>query len=126
MIKKKNPSKAKTKTSHLDQYELPERIIYLRELRKMTQQDLAAKAKISQSTVAHIEGGKKDPSLTTLKKIAAALEIHLAVLFASDSVHVFDLIRLRKEYDHVDKLNPTLYFALGKIVQYAREIEFIK
>lgn len=111
--------------SKLENYTLPERLKYLRERLEMTQADLATKAKISQSTIAQIESGKKDPSIATVKKIAQALDIHMAILFASDEVHVFDMRRLKDKYDHVDKLNPTLYFALGKVVQYARDIGFI-
>jgi transcriptional regulator with XRE-family HTH domain len=81
---------------------------------------------LSQSSIAQIEKGKKDPSISTLKKIAEALDVHLAVLFASDEVHVFDMPRLKAKYDHVDKLNDTLYAALGRLVQYARDIGFIK
>ncbi len=110
----------------IDRFELPQRITYLRERRNLTQADLAKAAGVSQSTIAHIENGKKDPSLSTLKKIAEALGVHMAVLFASDTVHVFDMERLKKKYTHVDKLNPTLYFALGKVVAYAREIGFLK
>lgn len=114
-----------TKKHGIDQYELPERISYLRERRNLTQAELAIAAGISQSTVAHIENGKKDPSLSTLKKIAIALDVHIAILFASDNVHVFDMQRLKQKYDNVDKLNPTLYFAVGKVVQWAKEIGFI-
>jgi transcriptional regulator with XRE-family HTH domain len=114
------------KGSGIDRFELPERITYLRERRNLTQGELAKNAGVSQSTIAHIENGNKDPSLSTLKKIAEALDVHMAVLFSSDQVHVFDMERLKKKYDNVEKLNPTLYFALGKVVAYAREIGFLK
>src|SRR5271170_4229218 len=90
-------------------FSLPDRIQYIRqERRHLTQSELAKLAGVSQSTIAQVENGKKDPSISTLKKIASALDVHMAVLFASDDVHVFDMGRLRKKYDHVDKLNPTL------------------
>jgi transcriptional regulator with XRE-family HTH domain len=111
----------------ISQYTLPERVQYIRqELRQLTQAQLAKASGVSQSTIAQIEKGKKDPSISTLKKIAAALDVHLAVLFATDDVHVFDMVRLKEKYNHVDKLNPTLYTALGRLVQYARDIGFIK
>ncbi len=91
----------------------------------MTQGELAKRAKVSQSTIAQIESGKKDPSIATVKGIAEALEVHMAILFASDDVHVFDMKKLKREYDHVDKLNETLYYAIGRVVQYAKEIKFI-
>jgi transcriptional regulator with XRE-family HTH domain len=119
--------KAKGPNYSISAYSLPERISYIRqERRHLTQAQLAAQSGVSQSTIAQIENGKKDPSISTLKKIAAALDVHLAVLFATDDVHVFDMTRLKKKYDHVDKLNPTLYTALGKLVQYARDIGFVK
>ncbi len=115
----------KKRKDSISEYTLPQRLRYLRERREMTQTDLAKKSRLSQSTIAQIESGKKDPSLATVKKIAEALDVHMAILFASDDVHVFDMNKLKKEYDHVDKLNETLYFALGKVVQYAKGIGFL-
>lgn len=110
----------------ISQYSLPERVAYFRKQREMTQAQLADKAGVSQSTIAQIESGDKDPSIETLKKIAKAFDTHIAILFAAEDVFVFDMTKLRKKYDHVDKLNPTLYFALGKIVSYAKDIGFTK
>jgi len=108
-------------------YTLPERILYFRqERRKLSQSELAKMSGVSQSTIAQIETGRKDPSISTLLKIAKALDVHMAVLFASDDVHVFDMASLRLRYDHVDKLNPTLYTALGKVVAWAKDIGFLK
>lgn len=107
-------------------FSLGDRLVYLRERRHMTQQELAKAADVSQSTIAHIENNKKDPSISTLKKLASALDVHIAVLFSSDTVHVFDMERLKKKYDNVDKLNPTIYYAIGKVVAYAKEIGFLK
>jgi transcriptional regulator with XRE-family HTH domain len=47
-----------------------------REASSLTQSELAKKAKVSQSTIAHIEIGKKSPSFDTLEKLAIALELH--------------------------------------------------
>lgn len=116
----------KPKHRNIDKFSLSERIVYLRQKRGLTQIELAKLAKVSQSTIAQIERGGKDPSLSTLQKISQALDCHIAILFASDDVHVFDMARLKKRYDSVDKLNPTIYFALGKIVAYAKEIGFLK
>jgi len=111
----------------ISNYSLPERLVYLRnERRSLTQSQLAKMSGVSQSTIAQIERGLKDPSISTLKKIAAALDVHVAVLFASDEVHVFDMARLRTRYGNVDDLNPTLYTALGKVLQWARDIAFLK
>ena len=106
----------------INHFNLPERIQYFRRQRSLTQAELAKKADVSQSTIAQIESGDKDPSVETLKKLSKALDVHIAILFAADDVHVFDMQKLRKKYDHVDKLNETLYFALGKVVSYAKDI----
>ena len=107
-------------------YSISERLSYMRERRQLTQTELAKNANVSQSTIAQIESGRKDPSLSTLIKLAKALDCHVAVLFSTDDVHVFDMHRLKKKYNSVDKLNPTVYHALGKVVAYAREIGFLK
>lgn len=49
------------------------RIRVARELREMSQMDLSKKAGLSQSTIAQIEKGNKEPSLTTLRSIANGL-----------------------------------------------------
>lgn len=107
-------------------FSLAERLIYLRQRRNLTQAELAKSATVSQSTIAQIESGRKDPSLSTLLKLSEALDIHVAILFSSDDVHVFDMKRLRKKYKNVEKLNPTIYYALGKVVAYGKDIGFIK
>ena len=113
------------KDTALPEYDLGERLRYLRELRNLTQKQLALQADISQATIAHIEKSTKDPSVETLRKLAEALDIHVATLFSSNDVYVFDLKRLRRKYTSADKLTPHLYMAIGRIVQYAKDIEFI-
>jgi transcriptional regulator with XRE-family HTH domain len=107
------------------EYNLGERIKHLRATRGLSQGQLAREAHVSQPTVAQIESGRKDPSVQTLKQIAKALDIEIAALFAADDIFVFDLRRLRRKYNHRDKLTPHLYMALGKIIQYAKDIQFI-
>lgn len=107
-------------------YSLGERIKELREKRGLSQGDLAKATGLSQSTISQVEREEKDPSLSTLQKISDALSVHIAMLFASEHVHVFDLEKLKKKYDSVDKLSPYLYTALGKVIRYASDIGFIK
>jgi len=109
----------------ISQYTLPERLKYLRVGRNITQSELAKKSKVSQSTIAQIESGKKDPSIQALRQIASALDVEIAILFASDDVHVFDLKKLKAKYKTPDDLNPTIYTALGKVVRYAKDIGFV-
>src|ERR1017187_6990338 len=110
---------------HISEYTLPQRIQYRRGRRGLTQAGLAKLAKVSQSTIAQIEKGKKDPSISAVKRIAQALDVHIAVLFAADDVHVFDMQRLKGKYKDANKLNDTLYAALGRVIQWAREIGFL-
>lgn len=117
---------AKKKVPKSNEYSLSERLKYLREARNLTQKNMAELAGISQPTVAHIEKGTKDPSVETLNKISKALDIHIATLFSTNDVFIFDLIRLRRKYSDVDKLTPHLYMALGKVIQYARDIGMLK
>ena len=108
------------------EYSLPERLKYLRESRNLTQKDLAQLAGVSQPTIAHIEKNTKDPSVDTLNKIAHALDIHIATLFSTNDVFIFDLKRLRRKYNNVEKLTPHLYMGLGKVIQYAKDIGMLK
>lgn len=106
-------------------YSLAERISYLRRKREMTQAELAKKSKLSQSTIAQIENGKKDPSMDAVKRLAGALGVHPAILFTENDVHVFDMKQLKARYKKVEDLNETLYRALGEVVRFAREIGYL-
>jgi transcriptional regulator with XRE-family HTH domain len=52
----------------------------LREERGFTQEDIAYAANLTSGTYGHIERGKTNPTWTTIKKIAQALDISLADL----------------------------------------------
>ncbi len=52
--------------------------------RRLTQENLAEKVDLSVSYISEIENGKKRPSLKTLEKIAAALEVSLVSLMGED------------------------------------------
>jgi len=119
-------AKSKHKEPESPEYNLGERLKFLRENRKLTQKELAKLADVSQATIAHIEKSTKDPSVETLRKLAAALDTHVATLFSTSDVHVFDLRRLRRKYTSSDKLTPHLYMALGRVIQFARDIKFIQ
>ena len=64
--------------------------------------------------------------MDTVRALALALDIHLAVLFAEEDVHVFDMARLRAGYRDVADLNDTLYRALGEVVRFGRGIGFLE
>ena len=53
----------------------------LRELKGISQQDLAAKCNFEKSNMSRLEAGRVNPTLSTLEKVANALEITLVELF---------------------------------------------
>ena len=59
------------------------RIAYLRKKKKLSQQKFANEADIERSYLTHVEKGRKNISLNTLKKITIALGISLTEFFES-------------------------------------------
>jgi transcriptional regulator with XRE-family HTH domain len=118
-------TKAKSSPSPTSDYELAARVKYLRDLRQLSQAELAKLSGVSQATVAQIESGRKDPSVTTLRKLAKALDVTIGVFFSTDSVHIFDMPRLRRKYKKPEELNPTVYRALDQVIRYAKDIGFL-
>jgi transcriptional regulator with XRE-family HTH domain len=55
----------------------------LREQRGVTQEDLAHAAEVTTTALSRIEGGKANPTWTTLTRILAALEVSLTELDAA-------------------------------------------
>ena len=51
-----------------------------REYRKLTQQQLAKKSKVSREMIAAMESGRKAGAIGTLKKLATALNVDLETL----------------------------------------------
>lgn len=60
-------------------------LIRLRIQNKLSQQELANKAKVTRVTLARIEEDKTDPRLSTLKKIANALNVHVCYLLLEEN-----------------------------------------
>lgn len=52
-----------------------QRLKSAREIRNWNQTDLATKAGLPPSSIAHFEGGKRKPSFDTLRRLANALEV---------------------------------------------------
>lgn len=61
------------------EYELIRSIIDKRLKKKMSQQELAKKARTGQSAISRLEGGNANPSIGFLKKIARALDVKLRI-----------------------------------------------
>jgi transcriptional regulator with XRE-family HTH domain len=53
----------------------PERLQAARQLRKLSQSELAAKAGLQPSAVSHFETGRRAPSFDNLKALSTALEV---------------------------------------------------
>ena len=53
----------------------------LRELKGLSQQDLAAKCNFEKSNMSRLEAGRVNPTLSTLEKVANALDVTLVELF---------------------------------------------
>ena len=78
LLKNKNVRKEYEKL--LPEYELAKSIIEQRQRKKMTQEQVAKKAGMPQSTISRIEGLTHGlPKLSTLKKIADALDAKVVI-----------------------------------------------
>lgn len=67
-----------------DMIDIGKRIKELRSLKKLTQEDLADLTGLSRPYVAHIERGRKMPTIDTLQKIATALDFSIGAMFESE------------------------------------------
>jgi transcriptional regulator with XRE-family HTH domain len=63
-------------------HKFAQRIRELRKLKKMSQEQLAEKANLHPTFVGNLERAEKNPTLTSLVKIAKALDISLSELLA--------------------------------------------
>ena len=67
------------------QIQVGKRIQKLREIKGISQQDLAAKCNFEKSNMSRLETGRVNPSLSTLEKVAKALEVNIVELFPAQS-----------------------------------------
>ena len=67
---------------------LARNLVGLRHARDLTQDALARAARVPRSTIANLESGAGNPSLTVLLKVAGALEVPLEELLASPRAKV--------------------------------------
>ena len=63
------------------QIQVGKRIQKLREIKGISQQDLADKCNFEKSNMSRLEAGRVNPSLSTLEKVANALEVNIIELF---------------------------------------------
>ena len=67
---------------------LGEKLRYVRQQRRFSLRDLAARSEVSPSLLSQIENGKANPSVMTLHNIASALDVPLAYFFPSEQQYV--------------------------------------
>jgi transcriptional regulator with XRE-family HTH domain len=65
---------------------MSENIYRLREFKKRSQKEVALQVGIPQGQYSRIENGKVEPTLTTLEKIAIALEVSLSQLIEPNQI----------------------------------------
>lgn len=70
-----------------EEFELAAAVIRARTEAGLTQAQLAARMGTRQSVIARMEGGKSQPSTTTLKKLAAATGTRLRISFEPAKRH---------------------------------------
>lgn len=75
------------------------KIAQIRKQKGLTQSILAEKCATSQQQIAKIEGGVVDPRLSTLRRIANALQCEVSELFYSRSEFISQIEMLIKEFN---------------------------
>src|SRR5580704_16323485 len=87
-----------------------DRLKSARELRKLKQSELADRAKLPPSSIAHFEAGSRKPSFDTLRRLANALEV------------TTDYLLGRVDDPGLAEAGDPLYRDVGKLTDSDREI----
>lgn len=77
----KDPEFKKLYEESQPEFEIAKSVIAARIKKKMTQKDLAKKMNTTQSVISRVEQANTSPSLSFLKRLAAALDTKLVVEF---------------------------------------------
>lgn len=85
---------------------LVENMVRLREARDWSQNELAEKSGVNQSTISNIEAGKSSPSIDTLEPIAKALGVGLSVLINDYGDSIMNLRMLAERMQVYDGDHP--------------------
>lgn len=85
---------------------LGRKIRALRKAKNLTQEKLAELIEMSPRHIVNLENGSNQPAISTLKKIAAALDTSIASLYNNDYYDDPEVLRT-KIHDKVDKINDT-------------------
>lgn len=79
----------------------------LRNGRKMTQQDVADVLGVNRTTISNYEIGRRVPSLTELKKIAAMFGVGLDFFGVATKDEIFDLLSRARDVFNDDQIPKT-------------------
>lgn len=92
---------------------LGESLKYCRNVRKLTQKELAEKSGISKSYLCLLEKGEREASISVLESLSDALKIPVAiiVLIASEGADLSDDVSKR----NIDKLNKLVKVLLVRV-----------
>lgn len=82
--------------------DLSAQIYALRDQQSLTQEDLGARASMAQSRIAKLEASCEGVSLSTLKRLASALDVALSVKFVPFSEVAADTVR-----ENIDRVVPS-------------------
>jgi transcriptional regulator with XRE-family HTH domain len=82
-----------------------ERLRTARELRKLSQAELADKADLQPSAVSHFESGRRSPSFQNLKAIADALQVTTDYLIGRTNDPQISHAVAQKLYRHAEKMS---------------------
>lgn len=97
----------------------------IRTRKNISQAQLAQMIETSQAAVAAIENNKRIPKISTLTRIADALEVNVLALLPSDITHgsIVPSERERELLEAVSDLNDT---GKKKVIEYARDLSKIE
>ena len=91
----------------------------LRELKKLSQKEVALDSNIPQGQYSRIENSKVEPSISTLEKLASVFEVNMAEFFQSDNPEQELNLPLMQKVKLIDTLAPDDQHALLKVIDLA-------
>lgn len=74
----------------------PEKLRKTRELRKLSQSELAERCGLQPAVISHFETGKREPSLTSFTKLCEGLRVHPGVLLSCGGESLLDTLTMEE------------------------------
>jgi len=91
----------------------------LRELKGLSQKEVAATSKVPQGQYSRIENGKVEPSVSTLDKLAKVFEVSVTEFFKSSDLNADVNLPLMEKIKMIDTLGKDEQQALFKMIDLA-------